>query len=387
MRMTGSTKHLRRFTARSRLRASLALSFLSTSLGASAIASTASIAPVSAEERNVLQRGDIADYLAYYYLLAEIQEIRLSTSEEIILNCLSFQMILSSQSSSGQANQSADTNRIVHRSSLASSTINGGLMALSSASSLKNDFNHLKSLISTWIHDEGKLQDTIELSCDLLYFYYFYHTQQHQLYHTSNNTANLSSFSSSISSLYQNDFFSTSSSFSPAVGCHGMVMIHDKSLFHKLISNMINFQQNRILFRFLTQCSLEYPTIFEYFLYDEELNPSIFQQLLVIFEYLVERFQYFYKLSIAKSSGPALKTNEETNTSSSSTSLMVQEATIFSPMVYDLANISHRLKELFSNENEDEEDDPHASLNDKVINPPPLPFPLDSYGSSPFFSH
>jgi hypothetical protein len=301
MRMNG-TKNMRRFTSRSRLRSAIAL-WLIASSSASVVSSTTTLGN---EERTVLQRKDIFHYITYYYLLSEIQEIRLSTSEEIILNCLSFEMTSSTNTSKGD-----DTTH--SQNSGNNNMMNTIVHQLPSISSLKNDFNHLKALVSTWVRDEGKLQDTIELSCDLVHLFYHCHQQQ-------------PSTTITTTTVPMNN------------------MVYDKSLFLKLIQNMVSHQQVRILFRFLQQLSVEFPGVYETILYNNELNAAIMNLLLMMFEHCIEKFHQFMKLSLAKSTSKPTANNSTTEKT-----LPPSRGSSFRPVIYDLVNnFSSLMKELHS---------------------------------------
>lgn len=112
---------LRRLTGRSRFRAAQALSFIPPLI-------------LSNSSGKSIMTHDVPLFRDFLYCLAEMQEIRLTTSEESLLEALGLMM---------------DGNQL-------SKLVNDSL-----------SLAHCRSLIMTWIHDESDQLDVIELSKDL----------------------------------------------------------------------------------------------------------------------------------------------------------------------------------------------------------------------------
>jgi hypothetical protein len=119
MRSGQSKTSLRKLSARNRFRAAQALKFIPTCM-------------LDTSNTSTLSKLTINCYCNFLYCLSELQEIRLTTSEESLLESMSFNFLDS-------------------------------LLLVSS----KKDSIHFRSLVLTWIHDEGNQVDVVELARDL----------------------------------------------------------------------------------------------------------------------------------------------------------------------------------------------------------------------------
>lgn len=137
--MRGANRTLRRITTRSRYRAAVAVHhfrhLLSTTTSASAV-------PVA---------QDTADYCRYLYCLAEMHEIRLTSTDSSLQSALGLKLVDPSSNSAvptavGTSNQ-----------------------LLASAESVQSITLHTRSLIITWLHDEGLQVSVVELARDLFF--------------------------------------------------------------------------------------------------------------------------------------------------------------------------------------------------------------------------
>ena len=134
----------KRFTSRSRLRASIALLLFPYSISTNVTGSSINVST---------DLNDILNYTNYLYCLSEMQEIRLSSSEDSLLDALGYMNEITTK-------PSTNTTIVQLRDKILSGVTGTNTTSFSPLSSGR-------SLILTWLHDEGQHRDVIELAADV----------------------------------------------------------------------------------------------------------------------------------------------------------------------------------------------------------------------------
>ena len=161
---------MRRLTSRSKFRASQALTFIGNNSNLHHDSKNKNINNVLNDTKvnnNYVVSTDVEYYRKYLYCLSELQEIRLSSSEETLRYALNLKLenqmlcplvssflpsFVSPTLSFSSQNSEADID-----DNCSSSNNNG----------IKSNANP-HSLVRTWIHDEGVHEEVVELSRDVL---------------------------------------------------------------------------------------------------------------------------------------------------------------------------------------------------------------------------
>jgi hypothetical protein len=131
MIMRGTNKVMRRITSRSRLRASMAIYH--------------QLNQVSVKSVGV----DVFNYLRYLYCLAEMQELRLSSTEQSLSMALGLTFSATSSAESENKQAASPVATIVSQNTLLT-------------------YQSTRSLLFTWLHDEGHHCAVVELARDVL---------------------------------------------------------------------------------------------------------------------------------------------------------------------------------------------------------------------------
>eukprot|EP01033_Poteriospumella_lacustris_P010160 gene10160-7247_t len=147
--MRGANRTLRRITTRSRYRAALAVHyFQQQSSSSSVVDSDGSSQGFSALATDTLE------YTRYLYCLAEMHELRLTSTEMSLQSALGLKVVeISAGGAAGTAAVVGPSNRLVSVG-----------VAEETATAL-----HTRSLIITWLHDEGLQVSVVELARDLFF--------------------------------------------------------------------------------------------------------------------------------------------------------------------------------------------------------------------------
>lgn len=143
--MRGVNRNLRRITTRSRFRAAIAVHYFQKAI----FLDNNTIQPTP--ELSLPPTADTYDYLKYLYCLSEMHELRLTSAETSLQSALGIKLVEVATETTTSGNTTGPTNRLVPTTIDASTVL------------------HTRSLIITWLHDEGGQVSVVELARDLFF--------------------------------------------------------------------------------------------------------------------------------------------------------------------------------------------------------------------------